>query len=156
MEAAERRLVLAVVAATLVAVLVAFALLRATVGGPAEEGAETSVPGVVFDTERPVYAVGDRVAFFVRNEGEEGIGVPNSAPWRILRDVDGAWLPVESHGAAQVFITLGPGKTLSWSWTAETQDEPGLAPVEEGLYRIDLTLWVGEEFVVVTTIFRLR
>ena len=97
----------------------------------------------VFATVEPGYAVGESVRFSLRNEGEITVTLPSSAPWSIERDVDGNWRSVETHYSAGMQVYVGRGETVSWSWKAESQQYPGLFPVEPAEYRIRLSL-VGE------------
>jgi hypothetical protein len=101
-------------------------------------------PAVTLTVDRPAYAVGDTVQFTLRNGLHDSVYLSCSAPWQILRDVNGQWQPVERHACLGIIVEVPSGSTRNWSWIAVTQaDATGLAPVEPGQYRIDIAVLSG-------------
>jgi len=112
--------------------------------------------GIVLATERPTYATGEVVGFFIRNNRADPVELPSTAPWNIQRRVDGEWKRVEVHVSADVIVPVAPGEVVSWSWKAETQTEdPELVPVSPGQYRIVLSVRLGDQLVEVVAGFGL-
>ncbi len=118
--------------------------------------AQTSILGIAFETDQPVYAPGDVVVFTLRNDRSDEVLLPSSAPWNVEREIDGLWRPVESHLGPRNVVPVQPGASLQWSWKAETQpDEPSLVPVSEGHYRVRLTVQVEGEWIELVAPFDL-
>ncbi len=91
------------------------------------------LPGVTLMVEWPTYAVGETVRFQTC-----------SAPWQVLRELNGGWQPVEQHACLYTIVEVRSGSTMSWSWVAKTQAAgSGLAPVGPGQYRIDIAVLSG-------------
>lgn len=105
---------------------------------------------VAFSTQREEYARGEMVTFILVNRGEQLFAFDH---WRVERLIDDAWVGVERHAMDAVEMSLGPGKTMTWGWRAETQNLPGKAPVEPGLYRGVASLGVGWEATENTPLF---
>lgn len=105
--------------------------------------AQTGALGIAFETDQPVYALGEVVVFTLRNDRSDEVLLPSSAPWNVEREIDGVWRPVESHLSPRNVVPVQPGASLQWSWKAETQpDDPSLVPVSEGHYRVRLSIQV--------------
>ncbi len=110
-----------------------------------------------FATHALHYGIGSEVPFTVRN-GLESLNISPTydEPWAIYVETEGQWAPVESHPFAQTNVTLGPGESLGWSWTALTQaDGANLAPVEAGFYRLDLFVLLESVALRLTIFFHL-
>jgi hypothetical protein len=101
------------------------------------------VPAATLTVDRPTYAVGDTVRFQLRNGLPDSVFLTCSAPWQILREVSGQWLPVEHHTCLTMIVEVRSGSTTSWSWVAATQAGSDLTPVGPGPYRIDIAVLSG-------------
>src|SRR2546430_3012133 len=53
------------------------------------------LPGVTLTVDRTTYAVGETVHFALRNGLPDPVYLSCTAPWQILRNVNGQWQPVE-------------------------------------------------------------
>ncbi|RLI46047.1 hypothetical protein DRO64_01555 [Candidatus Bathyarchaeota archaeon] len=87
-----------------------------------------------FSTDKPVYAEGEPVTFWLHNAGEEFVTLCNSAPWMIVSANYGMSI-VYKPVALQVVREVAPGETVSWTWN---QKNNGGEPVEPGLYAVVL------------------
>ncbi len=102
------------------------------------------LPGVTLMVEWPTYAVGETVRFQLRNGLHDSVFLTCSAPWQVLRELNGGWQPVEQHACLYTIVEVRSGSTMSWSWVAKTQAAgSGLAPVGPGQYRIDIAVLSG-------------
>jgi len=87
-----------------------------------------------FSTDKPVYAEGEPVTFWLHNGGEEPITLRDSAPWMIVSakyDMSVVYMPTPS----QVERKVEPGETVSWTWD---QRNTAGEQVESGLYAVVL------------------
>jgi len=102
------------------------------------------LPGVTLTVDRTTYAVGETVHFALRNALHDPVYLSCTAPWQILRNVNGQWQPVERHACLGIIVEVGTGSTKNWSWIASTQPTgSALAPVVPGQYRIDIDVLSG-------------
>ena len=102
------------------------------------------LPGVTLTVGRTTYAVGETVFFTLRNGLHDPVYLSCTAPWQILRNVNGQWQPVEQHACLGIIVEVGGGSTKNWSWIAATRTTvSGLAPVVPGQYRIDIEVLSG-------------
>src|SRR3989337_2707102 len=79
--------------------------------------------GIVLATERPTYATGEVVGFFMRNDRADPVELPSTAPWNIQRRVDGEWKRGEVHVSADVIVPVAPGEVVSRPGKPQTQPE---------------------------------
>lgn len=102
------------------------------------------LPGVTLTVDRTTYAVGETVRFALRNGLHNPVYLSCTAPWLVLRNVNGQWQPVEQHACLGTIVEVGGGSTKNWSWIASTQSTVSrLAPVLPGQYRIDIEVLSG-------------
>src|SRR5437899_10357293 len=88
------------------------------------------LPGVTLTVDRTTYAVGETVRFALRNGLHDPVYLSCTAPWHILRNVNGQWQPVEQHACLGIIVGVGTGATKNWSWIVSTQTtRSGLPPV---------------------------
>ncbi len=96
--------------------------------------ASISPSNLQFSTDKPVYAEGEPVTFWLYNAGEESVTLRNSAPWMIVSAKHGMSI-VYTPVALQVVREVAPGETVSWTWN---QKNNGGEQVEPSLYAVIL------------------
>src|SRR5438093_11554011 len=64
------------------------------------------LPGVTLTVDRTTYAVGETVHFTLRNGLHDPVYVSCTAPWHVLRNVNGQWQAVEQHACLGIIVEV--------------------------------------------------
>src|SRR5438128_8524510 len=67
------------------------------------------LPGVTLTVDRTTYAVGETVRFALRNGLHDPLYLSGSAPWHILRNVNGQWRAVAQQAWLGVIVDVAGG-----------------------------------------------
>src|SRR2546425_8739097 len=65
------------------------------------------LPGVTLTVDRTTYSVADTVHFTLRNGLHDPVYVSCTAPWHVLRNVNGQWQAVEQHACLGLIVEVG-------------------------------------------------
>jgi len=94
-------------------------------------------PSATVSTNKPDYALGETVVFYLTNTGSVAITGTINNPWTIYKKVGATWQIAYVPGVAMQNWTLTPGDSKTWSWG---QTSNAMVTIDAGEYKVTVNI----------------